>query len=180
VQNSLAAIAVANEMGIDEAVVRKALAGFGGVKRRFTKTGEAGGITVIDDYGHHPTEIRATLAAARACRYAHVHVLFQPHRYTRTAILLDEFARAFHQADTVHVMDIYPASEAPIPGVTAEVLVAKIQAFGHRAAKYVGSMDAGVRSVVNAAASGDAIVTLGAGSVSQAGDRILTALEGRT
>ena len=84
------------------------------------------GVTVIDDYGHHPTEIRATLAAARACRYRRIHVLFQPHRYTRTQALMDDFARAFHQADTVHVIDIYAASEAPIEGVTAQALVEQI------------------------------------------------------
>ena len=135
------------------------------------------GITVIDDYGHHPTEIRATLAAARACRYARIHVLFQPHRYTRTEALMDDFARAFHQADSVHVMDIYAASEPPIEGVTAEALAERIRAFGHRGAHYVGSMERGIEAVVEAAAPGDAIVTLGAGSVSQAGERILERLK---
>ena len=100
------------------------------------------GVTVIDDYGHHPTEIRATLAAARACRYARIHVLFQPHRYTRTEALMDDFARAFHQADSVHVMDIYAASEAPIEGVTAEALAERMRAFGHRGAHYVGRWSA--------------------------------------
>ena len=133
-------------------------------------------MTVIDDYGHHPTEIRATLAAARDCRFTRIHVLFQPHRYTRTDALMDDFARAFHQADSVHVMDIYAASEAPIEGVTAEALTERIRAFGHRSAHYVGSMDHGIESVVEAARPGDAIITLGAGSVSQAGEKILEKL----
>ena len=139
------------------------------------------GVTVIDDYGHHPTEIRATLAAARACRYAHIHVLFQPHRYTRTHALMDDFARAFHQADTVHVMDIYAASEPPIEGVTREALAERIRAFGHRSAHYAGRDGArNRRGDRGRARPGDAIVTLGAGSVSQAGEGILdeTALNG--
>ncbi len=150
---------------------------FSGVDRRFQIRGTERGVTVIDDYGHHPTEIRATLAAARACRYKRIHVLFQPHRYTRTDALMDDFARAFHQADTVHVMDIYAASEEPIEGVTAEALVDRIRAFGHRSAHYVGSMERGIESVTAEAQPGDAIVTLGAGSVSQAGEGILARLK---
>ncbi len=132
---------------------------------------------MIDDYGHHPTEIRATLAAARACRFRRIHVLFQPHRYTRTQALMDDFARAFHQADTVHVIDIYAASEPPIEGVTSQALAERLQAFGHRGARYAGSHGARASNrFVAAAESGDAIVTLGAGSVSQAGDRIVERL----
>ena len=134
------------------------------------------GVTVIDDYGHHPTEIRATLAAARACRYRRIHVLFQPHRYTRTQALMDDFARAFHQADTVHLVDIYAASERPSRASRSQALVERLQTFGHRGAIYAGSMDAGIESVLEAAESGDAIVTLGAGSVSQAGDVIVERL----
>ncbi|HUA84373.1 MAG TPA: UDP-N-acetylmuramate--L-alanine ligase [Bryobacteraceae bacterium] len=171
--NASAAIAVGLELEIAPDAIRDALAGFSGVDRRFQIRGAERGITVIDDYGHHPTEIRATLAAARACRYAHVHVLFQPHRYTRTEALMDDFARAFHQADSVHVMDIYAASEAPIEGVTAEALAARIASFGHHGAHYVGTMERGLDSVLEAAAEGDAIVTLGAGSVYQAGEKIL-------
>src|SRR5205085_11245602 len=99
------------------------------VDRRFQVRGSVRGITVIDECGHHPTEIRATLAAARACRFKNVHVLFQPHRYTRTQALMDDFARAFHQADTVHVTDIYAASEAPIEGVTSQALIEQVRAF---------------------------------------------------
>jgi UDP-N-acetylmuramate--alanine ligase len=177
IANATAAIALARELEIPLETIRQALENFSGVDRRFQIRGFAAGITIIDDYGHHPTEIRATLAAARSCKYARIHVLFQPHRYTRTRALLDDFARAFHDADSVHVMDIYPASEPAIEGVTSEVLVARIEAFGHRAAKYAGGMDEGIRSVLEVANPGDAIVTLGAGSVSQAGDRILKFLE---
>lgn len=174
--NATAAIAVALELDIPLETIREALAEFCGVGRRFEVRGAARGITVIDDYGHHPTEIRATLAAARACRFQHVHVLFQPHRYTRTQALMDDFAQSFHQADTVHVTDIYAASEAPIAGVTSEALVDRLRAFGHRGASYAPSMEQGIESVIAAASSGDAIVTLGAGSVSQAADEILAGL----
>jgi UDP-N-acetylmuramate--alanine ligase len=179
ISNAAAAVAVGLELEVPLETIREALAQFTGVDRRFQVRGVERGVTVVDDYGHHPTEIRATLAAARACRYAHIHVLFQPHRYTRTQALMDDFARAFHQADTVHVMDIYAASESPIEGATAEALVARLQAFGHHGAHYAGSMEAGIESVVNAASAGDAILTLGAGSVSRAGDGIIARLRSR-
>ncbi|MGA3202959.1 MAG: UDP-N-acetylmuramate--L-alanine ligase [Bryobacteraceae bacterium] len=178
VLNATAAVAVGLELEVPLETIREALASFSGVDRRFQIRGTERGVTVIDDYGHHPTEIRATLAAARACRYKRLHVLFQPHRYTRTDALMDDFARAFHQADTVHVMDIYAASEEPIEGVTAEALAARIRAFGHKGAYYVGSMEHGIQSVTEEAHPGDAIVTLGAGSVSQAGEEILSRLKG--
>jgi len=174
--NATAAVAVALELDVPIATIREALAQFRGVDRRFQVRGSERGITVIDDYGHHPTEIRATLSSARACRFGHVHVLFQPHRYTRTEALMDEFARSFHQADTVHVTDIYAASETPIAGVTSQALVDRLHAFGHRGASYAGSMEQGIESVVAAAAPGDAIVTLGAGSVSQSAEGILSQL----
>jgi len=174
--NAAAAVAVALELDIPVETIRNALAEFRGVDRRFQVRGLVGGITVIDDYGHHPTEIQATLAAARACRFKNVHVLFQPHRYTRTQALLDEFARSFHQADTVHVTDIYAASEAPIADVTSQALVERLRAFGHRGASYAGSMEQGIQSVIAAAAAGDAVVTLGAGSVSQSAEEILARL----
>jgi UDP-N-acetylmuramate--alanine ligase len=177
--NATAAVAVALELDVPVEMIRQALAEFRGVDRRFQVRGTERGITVIDDYGHHPTEIRATLAAARACRFQSVHVLFQPHRYTRTQALMDDFARSFHQADTVHVTDIYAASEAPIAGVTSEVLVEKLQAFGHRGASYAGSVEQGIAAVIAAASPGDAIVTLGAGSVSQASGEILTRLRSK-
>jgi UDP-N-acetylmuramate--alanine ligase len=176
VLNATAAIAVGLELEIPIETIRAAIESFSGVDRRFQIRGVERGVTVIDDYGHHPTEIRATLAAARACHYKKIHVLFQPHRYTRTDALMDDFARAFHQADTVHVMDIYAASEEPIEGVTAEYLAGRIRGFGHRGAFYVGSMERGIQAVVAEAGPGDAIVTLGAGSVSQAGEGILSSL----
>jgi UDP-N-acetylmuramate--alanine ligase len=174
--NATAAVAVGLELDIPVDIIREALAEFRGVDRRFQVRGSARGVTVIDDYGHHPTEIRATLAAAQACRFKHVHVLFQPHRYSRTQALMDDFAQSFHQADTVHVTEIYAASEAPIAGVTAEALVGRLHAFGHRGAVYAASMTDSIQSVVAAAGPGDAIVTLGAGSVSQAADEILAIL----
>jgi UDP-N-acetylmuramate--alanine ligase len=180
VLNASAAIGVGLELGIPVETIREALAAFSGVDRRFQVRGVERGVTVIDDYGHHPTEIRATLAAARACRYSRIHVLFQPHRYTRTSALMDDFARAFHQADSVHVMDIYAASEAPMEGITAETLTDRIRAFGHRWAYYAGSMERGIASVVEAAASGDVVLTLGAGSVSQAAARILDEISGKS
>ena len=127
---------------------------------------------MIDDYGHHPTEIRATLAAARACNYKRIHVLFQPHRYTRTQALMDEFAQAFHQADDVHVLDIYAASENPIDGVSSQVLAERIASFGHRGSHYAGAMAA--------AGPGDAIITLGAGNVSGAAGSLLEELKNAT
>jgi UDP-N-acetylmuramate--alanine ligase len=180
VLNATAAVAVGLELEIPVDTIREALAGFSGVDRRFQVRGSERGITVVDDYGHHPTEIRATLASARSCRFKGVHVLFQPHRYTRTQALMEDFARAFHQADTVHVADIYAASETPIAGVTSEALVEKLRAFGHRGACYVGPLERGITSVIAAASPGDAIVTLGAGSVTQAADQILAQLRGQT
>lgn len=178
VLNAAAAAAVALELEVKGDTIREALETFSGVDRRFQVRGKERGITVIDDYGHHPTEIRATLAAARVCRYARIHVLFQPHRYTRTEALMDDFARSFHQADSVHVLDIYAASEAPIEGVTAEALAERIRAFGHRGVKYAGSMEQGIDSVLAEAREGEMILTLGAGSVSGAGEKILERLRG--
>jgi UDP-N-acetylmuramate--alanine ligase len=182
--NAAAAAAVGLELEIPVDQIREALERFTGVERRFQIRGSEGGVTVIDDYGHHPTEIQATLAAARACRFRRVHVLFQPHRYTRTQALLDDFARAFHQADSVFVLDIYGASEKPIEGVSSRALVERIRAFGHRDAHYAGAtkqgaMDSGIAAVIEAAREGDAIITLGAGSISQAGGAILDQLRGR-
>jgi UDP-N-acetylmuramate--alanine ligase len=131
---------------------------------------------VVDDYGHHPTEIRATLDGARLCGFRRIHVLFQPHRYTRTFHMMDDFARSFHQADSLFVMDIYAASEKPIEGVTAEALVERIKQFGHRGVEYVGTIDNGVDAIVRASSEGDLALTLGAGSVTQAGEKILAKL----
>jgi UDP-N-acetylmuramate--alanine ligase len=178
VKNATAAIAVASELEVKPEVIREALAQFGGVDRRFQQRGQEKGITVIDDYGHHPTELRATLSAARECRYQKVHAVFQPHRYSRTLHLLDEFARSFHQADYVYLLDIYAASEKPIEGVTAEKLAERMRAFGHRNVEYCGTATNAVQAVLANAGEGDAVMTLGAGNVWQAGDQILQALRG--
>jgi UDP-N-acetylmuramate--alanine ligase len=176
VLNATAAVAVALELDQKPDAIREALGTFSGVDRRFQIRGVERGVTVVDDYGHHPTEIRATLEAARLGGYGRILALFQPHRYTRTKFLMDEFAGAFHQADRLFLMDIYAASEQPIEGVTAEALADRARAFGHKSVEYVGSMEKGIETVVKAAEPGDVALTLGAGSVSQAGDRILKAL----
>jgi UDP-N-acetylmuramate--alanine ligase len=177
VLNAMAAVAVAMELEVKPDVIREALATFSGVDRRFQVRGKEAGVTVIDDYGHHPTEIRATLEGARLCGFGRIHVLFQPHRYTRTFHLMDEFGKAFHQADSVFVMDIYAASEKPIEGVTAESLVDRIRQFGHRSVEYVGTLEKGVEALVAAAGEGDVVMTLGAGSVTNAGEMVLRALK---
>ena len=176
VLNATAAIAVAAELGVQPDVIREGLRNFTGVGRRFEVKGVVDGVTVIDDYGHHPTEILATLSAARSVSRGHLHVLFQPHRYTRTQHLMDDFARAFHAADRVVVLDIYGASEKPIEGVTACALVDRMRQFGHRGVEYAPSPEAGVEAIARGAESGDIILTLGAGSVSQLGDKILEQL----
>jgi len=149
---------------------------FRGVDRRFQIKGEVRGVTVVDDYGHHPTEILATLRAARECGYGRVHVLFQPHRFTRTRDLMAEFAGAFEDADSVEVLDIYAASEQPIEGVDAQALVKAIRDKGGDRVEYAASVADGVGALVREAKEGDVILTLGAGSVSQAGSALLEAL----
>jgi UDP-N-acetylmuramate--alanine ligase len=176
VLNAMAAIAVAMELEVKPDAIREGLATFSGVDRRFQKRGQERGITVVDDYGHHPTEIRATLDGARLCGFRRIHVLFQPHRYSRTFHLMDEFARSFMQADSVFVMDIYAASEKPIEGVTAEALADRIRQFGHRGVEYVGTVERGVDALLAAAAEGDLVLTLGAGNVWQAGEKVLERL----
>jgi UDP-N-acetylmuramate--alanine ligase len=176
VLNATAAIAVALELEVKPDAIRDALDTFNGVDRRFQVRGKERGITVVDDYGHHPTEIRATLDGARLCGFERIHVLFQPHRFSRTFHLIDEFGRAFHQADSVFVLDIYAASEKPIEGVTAEALVERIRQCGHRSARYVGSIERGVDALLEVARAGDLVLTLGAGNVWQAGEKVLERL----
>ncbi len=176
VLNATAAIAVGLETEVSIENIRAGLAAFTGVDRRFSVRGVEHGVTVIDDYGHHPTEVKATLAAARLSPYRRILVLFQPHRFSRTKHLLDEFGTAFHQADELYLLDIYAASEPAIEGVTAEALVETIRSYGHRSAHYVASMDDGIEAITRAADSGDLIITLGAGNVSQAAERILEKL----
>jgi len=148
VLNATAAAVMARELEISADEVREALAGFAGPDRRFQIKGQERGITVVDDYGHHPTEIRSTLAAARQCDYRKILVIFQPHRYSRTAFLMDDFARCFYQADAVFLLDIYAASEKPIEGVSAEVLADRVRAFGHRSVEYVGTIDRAVEAAL--------------------------------
>jgi UDP-N-acetylmuramate--alanine ligase len=176
VLNATAAIGVGLEMDATVSQIREGLAEFSGVDRRFSVRGVVRGITVVDDYGHHPTEVKATLAAARLSPYRRVHVLFQPHRFSRTKFLTEEFGTAFHQADTLLLLDIYAASEASIEGVSAQSLIEKIRSHGHRSAQYVPNMDAGIAAVAAVAEPGDLIITLGAGNVSQAADKILDKL----
>ena len=177
VLNATAAIAVGTALDIPVHQIRLALDGFRGVDRRFQLKGKAAGVSVIDDYGHHPTEIRATLAAARDCGFRRVHVIFQPHRFTRTRDLMDEFATAFADADTLCLLDIYPASEKPIEGITAEALASRIIGAGKRKVSYSPSFSDAVNSVAALAQPGDMVLTLGAGSVSQLGPMILEKLE---
>jgi len=180
VLNATAATGIGLEMDVTVAQIREGIAAFSGVDRRFTVRGVEKGITVVDDYGHHPTEVKATLAAARLGPYKKIHVLFQPHRFSRTKFLMDDFAGAFNQADSLYLLDIYAASEAAIEGVNAQALVEKIRSFGHRSAHYVSNMDEGVAAIAAAANPGDLIITLGAGSVSQAAEKILERLRGGT
>ncbi len=180
VLNASAAAAVGIELDVAPDAIRRGLAAFTGVDRRFQTRGTAAGVTVVDDYGHHPTEIRATLEAARLGGSRRLLVVFQPHRYTRTRELMDEFARSFHAADMVFVLDIYAASEAPIEGVNSAALVERIRDFGHRAVFYTAGIDDAVDGIASEARPGDLVLTLGAGNVWQAGDRLLDRLRSQT
>jgi UDP-N-acetylmuramate--alanine ligase len=165
VQNSLAVIAVSEEMGLAEEVVREALGNFKGVKRRFTKTGESNGITVIDDYGHHPVEIAAVLRAARSATSGNVIAIVQPHRYTRLSSLFDDFCTCFNDADIVVVADVYAAGEQPIEGVNRDALVAGTRARGHRNVQALPDPKDLAPLVHELARPGDFVVCLGAGSI---------------
>ena len=174
VLNATAAVAIAHQLEIAPEKIAEGLNHFRGVDRRFQHRGQARGVTVVDDYGHHPTEIRATLAAARECGHKRVFVVFQPHRFSRTLDLLDEFSGAFSDADTVIVLPIYAASEEPIPGVTAELLASRIQGPEVR---YAPEFADAVQLVTSQTREGDLILTLGAGSVGHLAAQILAALE---
>ena len=177
VLNATAAIAVGTALDIPADQIRAGLDEFRGVDRRFQLKGNAGGVSVIDDYGHHPTEIRATLAAARQCGFGRVHVIFQPHRFSRTRDLMDDFANAFADADTLCLLDIYPANEKPIEGITAEALVKRIAAAENVSVTHAASFADAVGMVSALAKPGDMVLTLGAGSVSQLGSMILRKLQ---
>ena len=167
VQNALAAVAIASEMAIDESVLRRALAEFKGVNRRFTKTGEVDGITVIDDYGHHPVEIAAVLKAARLAAGRQVIAVVQPHRYSRLRDLFEEFCTCFNDADAVIVSDVYAAGEEPIEGISRDTFVDGLRSHGHRMVLALESPAALAAVVNDLAASGDVVVCLGAGTVTQ-------------
>jgi UDP-N-acetylmuramate--alanine ligase len=179
VLNATAAIAVGVGLDVSPDAIRAALDQFRGVDRRFQLRGRAAGVSVIDDYGHHPTEIKATLAAARQCGFGKVHVIFQPHRYTRTRDLIEEFTTAFDDADSLFVLDIYAASEKPIEGITGEILAQRIREKTLKSSRYVGAFAEAVDSAAAVAQDGDMILTLGAGSVSQLGLLIVEKLKER-
>jgi UDP-N-acetylmuramate--alanine ligase len=167
VQNALAAVAIACEMGIDDATLRSAFASFKGVSRRYTKTGEAGGITVIDDYGHHPVEIAAVLKAARQAGARDVVAVMQPHRFTRLQSLFEEFCTCMNDAGTVIVADVYPAGEQPIAGVNRDALVEGLRAHGHRSVVPLPGPEHLAEMIHAIARSGDIVVCLGAGNITQ-------------
>jgi UDP-N-acetylmuramate--alanine ligase len=165
VMNALAAIAVARELSVSDVDIKKGLAGFGGVKRRFTTTGVSNGIQIIDDYGHHPVEISSVLQAARAVTQGRVIAVVQPHRYSRLHDLFDDFCHCFNDADAVIVADVYAAGEAPIPGVDRDALVEGLRRYGHRRVVPLGSPTDLPRLVAEEAKSGDVVVLLGAGDI---------------
>jgi UDP-N-acetylmuramate--alanine ligase len=178
VQNALAVIAVADELGVDRAVTRGALKEFGGVQRRFTVRGEQAGVTVVDDYAHHPAELRATLTAAQqAYDGRRIVAVFQPHRYSRTQHLFAELTSSFNAADVLFVADVYAAGETPIAGADSAHLVQAMREHGHRDVTYVAGQAALVPSIVPRLQAGDVLLTLGAGSITQLGPQLLAAIE---
>ncbi len=177
VYNALAAIAVGLELEIPFEKISEGMGMFKNANRRFQFKGEAQGITIVDDYGHHPTEITATLAAAKnGSGGKRTVVIFQPHRYTRTQDLMEDFARSFNNADVLFVCDIYAASEDPLDGITAEILTEKIRQFGHKNVHYIGDIETAVEKVREYLKDGDLLITLGAGSVSKLSDQMLEML----
>ena len=183
VQNALAAVAVAVEMGCEDEIIRTGFAQFGGVKRRFTKVGEValdgGSVTVIDDYGHHPVEIRAVLAAAREGVTGRVIAVVQPHRFTRLRDHMDDFQSAFNDADIVYAAPVYPAGEQPIEGVNSDVMVAGMKARGHRSAQVVAGPDALAEALAETVQPGDMVVCLGAGDITKWAAGLADAIKAR-
>ena len=178
--NALAVIAVAEELDVPHDTVRQALANFEGVQRRFTVKGEAAGITVVDDYGHHPTEVRATLEGARRAFGRRLVVAFQPHRYTRTHDLLPDFVSAFNDADLLFLTNIYAAGEEPIEGITGARLADAVRAHGHRDVTYVDRRADLPAALLPRLQDGDLVLTLGAGDITQVGPELLALLQART
>jgi UDP-N-acetylmuramate--alanine ligase len=176
VLNALAAIAVALEFDVPFATAAEALGSFPGIERRFEIKGEVAGVRVVDDYGHHPAEIVATLSAARELHRGRIVVAFQPHRYTRTRDLWDEFTSAFNDADLLLMTEIYAAGEAKVPGVEAATLVEEIRAHGHRDVQFVPDLDAVLERLAAEVLPGDLVVTLGAGSIATLGARLVERL----
>ena len=179
VRNAAAAAAVALALNVPADLIRAGLANFAGVGRRFEIKGIYSGVTLIDDYGHHPAEIQATLEAARGCGYKRLLVLFQPHRYTRTKFLWDDFRRSFNQADVLVITDIYAANEAPIEGITGERLAEAVRSAGHKNVIHTSTMQAGMEYILREARSGDAVLTIGAGSVGRVLDQLAVLLEAK-
>jgi UDP-N-acetylmuramate--alanine ligase len=165
--NATAAIAVAHELGIADEIIRQAFAKFGGVRRRFTRTGTWNGVTIIDDYGHHPVEIAAVLRAARESTRGRVIAVMQPHRFTRLAALFDQFCTCFNDADTVIIANVYPAGEPPIPGIDRDALVQGLRTHGHRNVIALDGPEKLAPLIAAAAESGDYVICLGAGSITQ-------------
>jgi UDP-N-acetylmuramate--alanine ligase len=176
VRNAAAAAAVALYLNVGSDLIREGLAKFAGVARRFDIKGQVNGITVVDDYGHHPAEIKATLLAAKGCKFNRLLVLFQPHRYTRTKHLWSEFVSAFNLADLLVLLDIYGASENPITGITSEALAESIRDAGHKNVNYYRSMHDAIELLLGEARPGDAILTIGAGNVSRASNELMVLL----
>jgi UDP-N-acetylmuramate--alanine ligase len=169
VLNAAGAFAAARDMGVEPSTIASALEDFRGVERRF-QIKSRDGVTVIDDYAHHPTEIRATLSAAKSGNFGRVFAVFQPHRYTRTFHLFDDFARAFNLADVVLILDIYPAGESPIEGITTAALIEKMKSFGHKNVMYAPTFEMIESHVIATAREGDAVIVMGAGSVTKLSD----------
>jgi UDP-N-acetylmuramate--alanine ligase len=170
---------VALELGIDDATIQKGFERFSGVKRRFTKVGEVAGATIIDDYGHHPVEIRAVLAAARESAQGRVIAVVQPHRYSRLGNLMEDFRGAFNDADLVYVTPVYAAGETPVPGVDAEALVAGLRDRGHRQVDVVADADALAAALAGELRSGDQVICLGAGDITKWAAGLADAIEAK-
>jgi UDP-N-acetylmuramate--alanine ligase len=179
VRNAAAAAAVGLVLNVPPDLIRDGLESFSGVARRFEIKGKFSGVTLIDDYGHHPAEIRATLEAARGCGFKRLLALFQPHRYSRTQYLWDEFRSSFNQADVVVITDIYAAGEAPLHGITGEKLSEAISAAGHKNVVYSSTLQGGIEFMLRESRPGDAVMTIGAGSVGRVTEELAMLLDAR-